>query len=293
MEITYKPGKENVVADWLSRAITVYAVEEEAGEPSGQFLREWIQGQEEEQNVAWEESSSYESSEEGRPIDMEELEDIINDKRRQTILKTRTTESVKVECNKYGRSIILMIWLQSGVKNDQICKMLNNASKPGEKCHLCRKSRRKQCWQLSECGFIYGVPERISSDSGREFDNALIGTEMKDLDVIRHFNTPGHPKSRGGIERLHGTLSDHLRLYQVDQGLEPDVAMPKVIGAYNHSIHTVTGFSPFEILFGLRGHRRTIRARQQTERKYPTTMLLEVSYGKRSGEEWKRKNPGG
>nr|XP_014279137.1 uncharacterized protein LOC106682663 [Halyomorpha halys] len=89
---------------------------------------------------------------------------------------------------------------------------------------------------------FYGVPElSISSHSGREFDNATIQTEMKDRHVTWHLNTPGHPKSRGSIERLHDTLSDHLRLYQIDKGLEPDVAIPKAIAAYNHSVHTVTG----------------------------------------------------
>nr|XP_024216664.1 uncharacterized protein LOC112210739 [Halyomorpha halys] len=103
---------------------------------------------------------------------------------------------------------------------------------------------------------FYGVPDRISSDSGREFDNASIRKEMKILEVVWHLNTPGHPKSRGGIERLHSTLSDHLRVYQLEKGLEPDEAMERAIAAYNHSIHSVTGFSPFEIIFGLRGRRR-------------------------------------
>ncbi|XP_066908340.1 uncharacterized protein [Halyomorpha halys] len=98
---------------------------------------------------------------------------------------------------------------------------------------------------------FYGVPERISSDGGREFDNSLIRKEMKDLDVIWNLNT----QSRGGVERLHGTLSDHLRLYQADQGLEPDVAMPKAIAAYNHSVHSVTGFRRFRCFCGLCGIR--------------------------------------
>ncbi|XP_066901646.1 uncharacterized protein [Halyomorpha halys] len=102
---------------------------------------------------------------------------------------------------------------------------------------------------------FYGVPERISSDSSRGFNNGMIRKEMKDLDVIWHLNT-GHPKSRGGIEWLHGTLSDHLRLYQVDQGPERDVVMLEVNAVYNHSIHAVTGFSTLEVLYGLHGHRR-------------------------------------
>ncbi|XP_066904201.1 uncharacterized protein [Halyomorpha halys] len=82
---------------------------------------------------------------------------------------------------------------------------------------------------------------------------------MKALDVVWHLNTPGHPKSRRGIERLHNTLSDHLRVYQLDKGLEPDDAMNRALAAYNHSIHTVTGFSTFEVLFGMRGRRRDYR----------------------------------
>nr|XP_024219520.1 Down syndrome cell adhesion molecule-like protein Dscam2 [Halyomorpha halys] len=61
------------------------AVEEEAGEPSRQFLREWTLEEEEKQNVVEEddreESSSNERSEEGRPVDIEEMEDIVNDKK--------------------------------------------------------------------------------------------------------------------------------------------------------------------------------------------------------------------
>lgn len=105
---------------------------------------------------------------------------------------------------------------------------------------------------------FYGTPDRISSDAGREFDNGSVRAAMKALDIHWHLNTPGHPKSRGGIERLHSTLSDHLRVYHVEHGLEPDAAMPRAVAAYNHSIHSSTGFSPFEILFGLRERRRDI-----------------------------------
>ncbi|XP_066902093.1 uncharacterized protein [Halyomorpha halys] len=106
---------------------------------------------------------------------------------------------------------------------------------------------------------FYGVPERISSDAGREFDNANMREEMKALELRWHLNTPGYPMSRGSIERLHGTLSDHLRVYQLDKGQEPDGAMIRAIAAYNHSVHTVTGFAPFGILFGLRGRNRNYR----------------------------------
>lgn len=76
--------------------------------------------------------------------------------------------------------------------------------------------------------------------------------EAKDLEISWHINIPGHPKNRRCIERFHITLSGHLRIYHVEKGLEPDVAMKKAVMAYNHSIHAATGFSSFEVLFGLR-----------------------------------------
>ncbi|XP_066905994.1 uncharacterized protein [Halyomorpha halys] len=53
---------------------------------------------------------------------------------------------------------------------------------------------------LWTCFQFYGVPERISSDSGREFDNASIREKMRCGASTR--GVP-HPKSRGVIERLH------------------------------------------------------------------------------------------
>nr|XP_024215890.1 uncharacterized protein LOC112210520 [Halyomorpha halys] len=114
---------------------------------------------------------------------------------------------------------------------------------------------------------FYGVPDRISSDSGKEFDNAIVREEMKIMEVVWHLNIPGHPKTRGGIERLHSTLSDHLWVYQLEKGLEPDEVMEQAIAPYNHSIHSVAGFSPFEIIFGLRGRRRNYQD-TATEDKY-------------------------
>lgn len=407
MEVTYKPGRENVVADWLSRALQVNAIDEDRGEHSRdlrQFISEWTpegegeqvpEGQEAEQGT-----SESDSTGEERPRDMEEMDDIVNDKHLQIIWKTRTSGLLKIEYTKYGKSGINTIWSEPGVREEQICGALKDASKPGKTHYLYvgnstvwEKIRR--LWQLEKIGvdrtFIrckrivetikdlerqrevtlahhqgktnhrgvnetlqalkrryfwwnmrkvieevvgqcavcqitkydrhppkgkqedtptpiapltdlqvdtftwrtykwvtimdifsraamaypvqnrsadavlealktwfqfYGVPIRIASDGGREFDNASIRKETRALDIEWHINTPGHPKSRGGIERLHSTLGDHLRVYHVDKGLEPHVAMPRAITAYNHSIHSATGFSPFEMLFGLRGRQR-------------------------------------
>lgn len=85
---------------------------------------------------------------------------------------------------------------------------------------------------------FHGVPDRISHDSGREFNNANIIAEMKSLDKQWDLNTSGHLKSRGAIERLHSSLNDHLRVNHMDKGWVSDEAILRAVAVYNHSNHT-------------------------------------------------------
>lgn len=144
MDIVYKPGKENVVADWLSRALIVNAIEEDRGESSRgpqQFMNEWTPEEEGEHDEV-ELSNGKESLDEGspieeRPTEMEELENIINDKRRQMIWKTKTSGLMKVQSSKYGKCPIITIWSELGVNMEQISKALKDASEAGTINQLC------------------------------------------------------------------------------------------------------------------------------------------------------------
>lgn len=42
----------------------------------------------------------------------------------------------------------------------------------------------------------------------------------------------------------------------MEKGLGPDIVMRKVLAVYNHSVHSVTGFTLFEVLFGFHGRQR-------------------------------------
>lgn len=97
---------------------------------------------------------------------------------------------------------------------------------------------------------LFGTPKTIVTDNGREFDNSHFRNTMKKLDVSTHFTTVGHSRSQGVIERLHNTLTEHINLIRKEQGLETKQAMTRAVLAYNHSIHTATGYSPIEIVFG-------------------------------------------
>lgn len=95
MEIVYKLGKENIVADWFFLAIMINAMDEYRGKPSRdvrQLLQEWTldgmrePGTQERDDETHEDDDSVDE----RPSEMEKVEKIINAKRRQMIWKTIT-----------------------------------------------------------------------------------------------------------------------------------------------------------------------------------------------------------
>lgn len=77
--------------------------------------------------------------------------------------------------------------------------------------------------------------------------------ELLQLQKIKvHFISPNHPQSNGQIERLHSTLTEHIRLLNA-QGFQSTPVKNKIIyaiNAYNHSIHSATKYKPTDIING-------------------------------------------
>lgn len=67
-----------------------------------------------------------------------------------------------------------------------------------------------------------------------------------------HFCSPNHPQSNGPIERLHSTLTEHIRLLNNQGQSETPISqkMKYAILAYNYSIHSTTKFKPIDIVNG-------------------------------------------
>lgn len=81
---------------------------------------------------------AVESLEEERPTDIDDLQEIINDKHRQIIWNTRTSGLMKMQSIEFSKSEIATIRSQLGLRNEQICGALKNASKPGKTHHIVR-----------------------------------------------------------------------------------------------------------------------------------------------------------
>ena len=96
----------------------------------------------------------------------------------------------------------------------------------------------------------FGFPNRILSDQGGEFENRLL-TKLNELGgVTKSRTTPYHPQCNGMVERMNETLISMLQTLPRSQKTNWPNAVNKMCHAYNSTKHSVTGYSPYFLLFG-------------------------------------------
>jgi len=98
--------------------------------------------------------------------------------------------------------------------------------------------------------FNYGFPTRIHHDKGGEFNNKLF-QRLHELSGIKSSQTtPYHPMGDGQVERMNRTLLNMLKTLDYNQKHDWTKHLPKLIFAYNSTIHKTTNFTPFYLMFG-------------------------------------------
>ena len=95
-----------------------------------------------------------------------------------------------------------------------------------------------------------GVPQEILTDQGTNFTSQLLQEMYRLLCIKPIRTTPYHPQTDGLVERFNHTLKAMLRKSATDEGKDWDKLIPYLLFAYREVPQALTGFSPFELLYG-------------------------------------------
>ena len=96
----------------------------------------------------------------------------------------------------------------------------------------------------------FSPPEQVHSDQGRQFESELLKETCRLLHIKKTHTTPYRPQGNGMVERFNRTLLDMLAIAVGDHPADWEVHIRKLCFAYNTSVHSSTGYSPFFLMFG-------------------------------------------
>ena len=96
----------------------------------------------------------------------------------------------------------------------------------------------------------YGTPKCILTDNGTHFTSTMMSELFKMMGVTHLYATPYHPMTNGQIERYNATMDAKIAALSNGNRTNWDTQLPFVTFNYNTNIHTTTGQTPFELMYG-------------------------------------------
>jgi hypothetical protein len=95
-----------------------------------------------------------------------------------------------------------------------------------------------------------GAPAAILSDQGVQFTSELMDAVCHIFQVKQQFTTTYHPQADGQCEKMNQLLIDILAKTSHVRGKDWDLLLPVICLGINTSCHAVTGYTPYELVFG-------------------------------------------
>ena len=97
-----------------------------------------------------------------------------------------------------------------------------------------KKSAKKAAEKLwNDFIMRYGIPEKLLSDSGREFENELLQGMSKLCGIKKICTTPYHPQTNGKVERMNQTIITMLKCLLEQYKSNWHNHVNKLVHAYN------------------------------------------------------------
>ena len=101
--------------------------------------------------------------------------------------------------------------------------------------------------QLKKSFAIYGYPEEITTDNGRNLISAEITNFCEEYAIKHRKSTPYWPQANSEIERFYGTLMNFIKTVTAEGRNWKDEIYTFLL-TYRNAPHCTTGVSPAEAL---------------------------------------------
>uniref|UniRef100_A0A3B3DXT9 Gypsy retrotransposon integrase-like protein 1 n=1 Tax=Oryzias melastigma TaxID=30732 RepID=A0A3B3DXT9_ORYME len=115
-------------------------------------------------------------------------------------------------------------------------------------------TRNQKAKTVAKClwdNFIvnFGIPEKLHSDQGPDFESRLIKELCEISGIQKMRTTPYHPQGNP-VERFNRTLLSMLGTLENKKKAHWREYVKPLVHAYNCTRNEVTGFTPYELMFG-------------------------------------------
>ena len=143
-----------------------------------------------------------------------------------------------------------MLYDRISADNRNLLTMVDHFSKFGWVVSIPNKKSQTVLDVIKLWFALHGKPDSLQNDNGTEFVNSTLKTYLEKEGVNHIRGLPYHPQSQGAVEAFNKTKLKFLYLAYDENNdtFELKRAIIDFLLYYNGGKHTITKYSPYEIM---------------------------------------------